>query len=52
MAFKELKKDKTHEVELEILNEWEKKDILKETIDNRKDGPNFVFYDGPATANG
>ena len=52
MAFKELKKGKTHEVELEILNEWEKKDILKETIDNRKDGPNFVFYDGPATANG
>ena len=27
-------------------------DILKKCIDNRKDCENFVFYDGPATANG
>ena len=52
MAFKELKKGKTHEVEMDILKTWEKMDILKQCIDNRKGCANFVFYDGPATANG
>ena len=27
-------------------------DILKQCIDNRNGCENFVFYDGPATANG
>ena len=52
MKFKELKKGDTHNIELDILKEWEKEDILKKCIDNRKDCENFVFYDGPATANG
>ena len=52
MQFKELKKGTTHEVELDILKQWEKMDILDRTIQNRKGRENFVFYDGPATANG
>ena len=52
MAFKELRKGKTHELELETLKEWDKINILEKTISNRKDCKNFVFYDGPATANG
>ena len=52
MEFKELKKGDVHNIELEIAKEWENEDILKKCIDNRKDFENFVFYDGPATANG
>ena len=52
MEFKELKKGEVHNIELEIAKEWENEDILKKCIDNRKDSENFVFYDGPATANG
>ena len=52
MEFKELKKGDVHNIELEIEKEWENEDILKKCIDNRKDCENFVFYDGPATANG
>ena len=52
MEFKQLKKGDTHNIELEIEKEWENEDILKKCIDNRKDCDNFVFYDGPATANG
>lgn len=50
--FKELSKASVHQNENEILKEWKQKDILQMTIDNRKDGEPFVFYDGPATANG
>ena len=37
-------------MEKRIREEWERIDILKKSIDQRKDY--FVFYDGPATANG
>lgn len=50
--FKELSKKPTHERELEILKYWEDTDILNKTIENRKNNENYVFYDGPATANG
>lgn len=50
--FKELDKRSIHEVETSILNEWKKQDILNKTIENRKNNENWVFYDGPATANG
>ncbi len=48
--FKELKKGKNRELENETSQYWEEKDILSKSIQNRKD--DFVFYDGPATANG
>lgn len=50
--FKSLDKRNVHEVETDILNQWKKQDILQKTIDHRKNEKNWVFYDGPATANG
>ncbi len=50
--FKELSKKSVFESEQEVLGRWKKMDILKQTIANRKKDNNFVFYDGPATANG
>ena len=48
--FKELNKGKNSEVEKQISDNWTKMNILEKTISGKKD--NFVFYDGPATANG
>ena len=31
---------------------WEENKIFEKSIDSRKDGENFTFYDGPPTANG
>ena len=50
--FEELDKRTVHEVETSILNTWKETDILNKTIENRKDNKDWVFYDGPATANG
>jgi len=40
------------ELELRILEFWQKHDIFKKSLDLRKDAPEFVFYEGPPTANG
>lgn len=50
--FKELSKKDVYETEQDILKKWQEEDILKKTIENREGRENFVFYDGPATANG
>ena len=50
--FNELSKEKVNVVEKRILDSWKKNDIFNKTIENRKNNENFVFYDGPATANG
>lgn len=50
--FKELSKKGVFKTEQDILKKWKKEDILKKTIDNREGHENWVFYDGPATANG
>ncbi len=50
--FKSLSKEPVSEVESKILDKWLKDDILSKCIEERKDCPYFVFYDGPATANG
>ena len=52
MKFEELSKKKVSEVEAELLNHWKETDILSKTIENRDGKKDFVFYDGPATANG
>ncbi len=39
-------------VENDILERWLKDKILDKCIENREDKPYWVFYDGPATANG
>ena len=52
MRFEELDKRDNSEVEASITEGYIKSDILNKSINNRKDNYNFVFYDGPATANG
>jgi len=50
--FKELDKRKLSLVEADILKKWKEENILEKTIKNRSKNDNWVFYDGPATANG
>ena len=50
--FKSLSKEETCKVEEKIRQKWQEENILAASIENRKDAPYFVFYDGPATANG
>ena len=53
MAFKELDKRSVAEVENDILESWGGiNKITAKQVENRKESENFVFYDGPATANG
>lgn len=51
--FKEVS-SKTHfpELEEEILAFWEKEDIFRQSIEQRRDCPEYVFYDGPPFATG
>jgi len=51
--FKELDKRKSSEVEQSILESWGGiKNILDKQISLRSEDQTYVFYDGPATANG
>ncbi|MDD5693435.1 MAG: isoleucine--tRNA ligase, partial [Patescibacteria group bacterium] len=40
------------EEEKQILDFWKKEDIFKKTLEKKSDKGNFVFYEGPPTANG
>lgn len=40
------------ELEEQLLTEWKQKDIFKKTLSKPSPKGNFVFYDGPPTANG
>ena len=35
-----------------VLKFWKQAEIFKKTVEQRKDGPEYVFYEGPPTANG
>ena len=50
--FKSLDKRKPFEVEQSILDGWKKNNVFQKSIDGRSEKDNWVFYDGPATANG
>ena len=50
MKFKELSKKNVHVFENNISKSWKKMKVLDKSIEKGKDY--FVFYDGPATANG
>ena len=52
MIFEELSKEKNSVVEKEVLKAWKKNNIFKKSIENRENNKTWVFYDGPATANG
>ena len=38
--------------EKEVCQFWKENDIFRKSMDIRKDGPTYTFYDGPPTANG
>ncbi len=38
--------------EREVLKFWKEKNIFKKSLEARKQGPTYTFYDGPPTANG
>ena len=40
------------EREKKIEKFWEDNDIFQKSMDSRKEGPTYTFYDGPPTANG
>ncbi len=39
-------------LEQDVLEFWDDNEIYRESLRRRKDGPSFVFYEGPPTANG
>jgi isoleucyl-tRNA synthetase len=39
-------------LEDEVLQRWRERDVFAESLRMRKDGPPYVFYEGPPTANG
>ena len=40
------------EVQLEQADRWDKENMLKRCVEEREGQPNFLFYEGPPTANG
>lgn len=45
-------KERARSRELRVLQQWKENDTFKQSILNREGKPNFVFYEGPPTANG
>ncbi|PWV89390.1 isoleucyl-tRNA synthetase [Paenibacillus cellulosilyticus] len=45
-------KERARSRELRVLEQWRNNDTFKQSITNREGKPNFVFYEGPPTANG
>jgi isoleucyl-tRNA synthetase len=39
-------------MEENVLKLWKKQDVFKKTVEQRKGKPEYVFYEGPPTANG
>ena len=40
------------EREHKVIDFWKEKKIFQKSMDSRKDGETYTFYDGPPTANG
>ncbi|PJC37160.1 hypothetical protein CO046_01860 [Candidatus Peregrinibacteria bacterium CG_4_9_14_0_2_um_filter_53_11] len=40
------------EVEKDVLDFWQREKIFERSVEQRKDGPRYVFFDGPPFANG
>ena len=53
MSFKQIDpKQPLSELEIEVLKFWKKENIFKKSLEQRKNSPKFIFYDGPPFANG
>ncbi|MFB6241133.1 MAG: class I tRNA ligase family protein [Gemmatimonadota bacterium] len=51
MEYRELP-DSTAELEQEVLERWDEEDTFRESLRAHEDDPEYVFYEGPPTANG
>ncbi|RXZ77097.1 isoleucine--tRNA ligase [Paenibacillaceae bacterium] len=45
-------KERARTRELRVLEKWKQEETFKKSIEQREGKPNFVFYEGPPTANG
>ena len=52
MIFKEYKGLDLIKISNEILDFWEEKSIFKKSIESKEKNKNFIFYEGPPSANG
>ena len=52
MKFEKLEQGSNESIENKYVEYWDEIDILKRSIETRDEENKFVFYDGPATANG
>ena len=52
MKFKEYKNLNLPKISKEILAQWKKNDTFALSVSNRNGEPDFVFYEGPPSANG
>ena len=50
--FKEYGKLDLTEVNREVLDNWNKKDVFHRSIEEKEGHPSFIFYEGPPSANG
>ena len=51
-SYREYKNLNLTNIAKEVRKYWEDNDVFQKSLDNRKDGPAFVFYEGPPSANG
>ncbi|MFM1580988.1 isoleucine--tRNA ligase [Helcococcus bovis] len=52
MKFEALSENSVKDREQQISDYWKEIDLLKQSTETRKEGPSYVFFDGPPTANG
>ncbi len=52
MKFEKLEQKAINEVEKQYSEQWDKNKTFEKTIESKSKKNNYVFYDGPATANG
>jgi isoleucyl-tRNA synthetase len=52
-TFREVKSSVAYpEMEEKLLHLWRERKVFQRSMDERKDGPRYVFFEGPPTANG
>lgn len=50
--FKNLSEKAIADLQMEQVEKWEEEDLLDKCVTTREGQPQFVFYEGPPTANG
>jgi len=52
MSFKEYRNFNLSEVNNSVLEQWKSKQVFEQTLKIRKNAPEFIFFEGPPSANG